>query len=140
MFLVKLAKALLERLKLDIRSRDCALVIFGGCHDSGYIPILERFVTNGTTKSRLRLLIAENTYLQYQAFNLNWVEFPSIFPKCLFAKINDNGKLIKTGKPPVMNRRTNLPVVPKAQAINQAVQPPSGSKPWPKNRGKSKRK
>ena len=82
---------------MDLNIRDCCLVIFGGCHDSGYIPVLREFVTDGVTRAKLRLLLPEHCFFMYEYFDLKWAEFPAIFPRCRYAYIDKDGKLQKTG-------------------------------------------
>jgi hypothetical protein len=68
-------------LRLFIENNQCKHIIFGGCHDAGYLTFLDTYkLSERSTKISLLETVAElHVIQQFKALNFSTVGFPSVF-------------------------------------------------------------
>lgn len=68
-------------LRLFIENNQCKHIIFGGCHDAGYLTFLDTYkLSERATKISLLETVAEPHIIQqFKALNFSTVGFPSVF-------------------------------------------------------------
>jgi len=68
-----------ETLRLFLSNRQCKHIVFGGCHDNGYLPTLESYRHDPSIASRISLLESTQAQPGFQALNLTMTRFSSVF-------------------------------------------------------------
>ncbi|OCK74858.1 C-x8-C-x5-C-x3-H type zinc finger protein [Lepidopterella palustris CBS 459.81] len=68
-----------EMLRLFISNHSCKHIIFGGCHDNGYLPNLDPWKHDSKISSRITLLESTPAQLGFTNLNFNTVRFDSVF-------------------------------------------------------------
>ncbi|KAK8211497.1 hypothetical protein M8818_003150 [Zalaria obscura] len=68
-----------ETLRLFISNTQCKHIIFGGCHDNGYLPNLDPYKRDGTIASRISLLEGYAVQPGFLALGYQMTRFPDVF-------------------------------------------------------------
>ncbi|KAL9053549.1 MAG: hypothetical protein Q9162_004716 [Coniocarpon cinnabarinum] len=68
-----------EMFKLFVNNSHCRHLVFGGCHDNGYIPNLNPYRKDPAVTSRLTLLETTPAEWQYRELGFDVTRFPSVF-------------------------------------------------------------
>ncbi|KAK7547013.1 C-x8-C-x5-C-x3-H type zinc finger protein [Phyllosticta citricarpa] len=68
-----------EMLRLFVTNMQCKHVLFGGCHDNGYIPNLEPYKHDPKLAKQFSLLETTPAQPGFHALNLKVVKFDSVF-------------------------------------------------------------
>ncbi|KAF2400273.1 hypothetical protein EJ06DRAFT_423981 [Trichodelitschia bisporula] len=68
-----------EMFRLFLGNKQCKHIIFGGCHDNGYLPTLQPYRHDEATRSRISLLETLRAEEGFKDLNFNMARFPSVF-------------------------------------------------------------
>ncbi|KAF2432035.1 hypothetical protein EJ08DRAFT_609735 [Tothia fuscella] len=135
-----------EMFRIQLSNKQCKHIIFGGCHDNGYLTILEQYRHDNDTSSRISLLETIPAQAGFYALNIKMSRFPSVFRAESLDKslVIAMPQLRQTAsatniRSPNTNTKSNTPPVPsndaspvpgKAVAVNTTVPKasPSASK------------
>lgn len=68
-----------EMFRIFINNMQCRQIIFGGCHDNGYIPTLEPYKRDEEISKRITLLESTPAQPGFQNLGYDITSFPSVF-------------------------------------------------------------
>ena len=68
-----------EMFRLFVHNSHCKSIVFGGCHDNGYLPNLESFKRDDSVAPRMTLLESTPAEWQYRNLGFHIARFPSVF-------------------------------------------------------------
>jgi hypothetical protein len=68
-----------EMFRFHLANKQCKHIIFGGCHDNGYLTTLEQYKHDNERSSRITLLETLPAQAGFYALNFKMVRFPSVF-------------------------------------------------------------
>jgi hypothetical protein len=128
---------LAEMFRIQLANKQCRHIFFAGCHDNGYLTILEQFKHDNETASRITLLETLPAPSGFYALNFKMARFPSVFrsesleqtPSQNHVQTQDGSstniiaQIAKSKTPPVEAKSDLSPQV-KTAANNTAVQKP----------------
>ncbi|KAF2091568.1 hypothetical protein K490DRAFT_61004 [Saccharata proteae CBS 121410] len=98
-----------EHFRLFVSNFQCKHIVFGGCHDNGYLPNLDSYKHDKETAARITLLETTPIQLGFKALNFTTVQFSSVF---------------RTD--PLPEKATPPPMAPPVQApVQVPIQPPA---------------
>lgn len=73
------AKVCAEMFRLFVHNTHCKSIVFGGCHDNGYLPNLEPYKRDESVAERMTLLESTPAEWQYRNLGFPIVRFPNVF-------------------------------------------------------------
>jgi hypothetical protein len=65
--------------RFHLANKQCKHILFGGCHDNGYLTILEQYKHDNETSARITLLETIPAQSGFYTLNLRMTRFPSVF-------------------------------------------------------------
>jgi hypothetical protein len=65
--------------RLFVSNAQCKHIIFGGCHDNGYLPMISQYKYDQDTAKRITLLETTPAERQYRQVNMPITRFDSVF-------------------------------------------------------------
>ncbi|KAF1991012.1 hypothetical protein K402DRAFT_368779 [Aulographum hederae CBS 113979] len=108
-----------EMFRLFISNHQCKHIIFGGCHDNGYLPNLDSYKLDASVSQRISLLESTPMESGFTMLKYNVLRLPSLFRT---ESLPDR----PTGKPPAIVSSSSFPKVP-TPAPTMITAPPTPS-------------